>query len=647
MRKQIIPYYLRFLLLYYMTGLFFFFLFRLALFCFHWPASQQFTEDRPMIITSFLKGVQFDTPVMGYMLALPLLTLAIHSFFKSTKNIYPLVKVYLFTLMSIAFFICAVDIPYFNYNAARITNVIFNWTSNSDMVFSMIREEKSYWGFAILFVLLLVGYITLLNRLVKRLGTNYDASMSVKSKIGFSMLSFLLLFMALRARIDSPLKISHSFFCYSPFYNQLGLNPVFSLAKSFAESQKTDLIDEATALRNVQAELNILPEANFSSPVARRSATYDTNRKLNVVMVIMESMSADKMGHFGNKNGLTPFLDSIADQSYCFDNLYSAGRHTYNGIFSSLYAYPAILAEHPMSSPDVKQYTGLPWTLKSEGYENVFFTTHDPSFDNMGTFLGTNAFHQVISQNDYDAQKIQSAFGVPDHVMFQYALDTLDRLSKTKEPFFAGFMTVSDHAPYIIPKDIPFHPRTNELPQQIVEYADWSLRDFFERCKQKEWFEHTLFIFVADHGCVMGDAHYDIPLSYHHIPLLMYCADTTILKPKKIDGFGSQIDIFPTVMDILQISFVNTTLGVNLLKEKRRYAFFSSDDKVGCIDNDYFYIYNLTGSEYLHAYRSGDKKNYLSEQAGRAADMKTYSFSMIKTAKMLMDGKKTGPEGLK
>jgi hypothetical protein len=83
-------------------------------------------------------------------------------------------------------------------------------------------------------------------------------------------------------------------------------------------------------------------------------------------------------------------------------------------------------------------------------------------------------------------------------------------------------------------------------------------------------------------------------------------------------------------------------LGIDLLKEKRDYAFFSSDDKVGCIDNDFFYIYNLTGSESLHAYRSGDTKNYLSEQGERATKMKTYAFSMIKTAKTLIETNKTG-----
>ncbi|GBL35744.1 hypothetical protein EMGBS15_13390 [Filimonas sp.] len=366
MLKRNIPYYLRFLFLHYIAGLFFFFLFRLALFCFHWPSSQQFTDDRPMIITSFLKGIQFDTPVMGYILALPVLLLSIRSFFKSTKSIYPFMKVYLFTLMSISFLICAIDIPYFNYNAARLTNVIFNWTSSSDMVFSMIGEEKSYWGFAILFVLLVVGYISLMKILVKQLGANTDSLMSLKAKVGFTLLSFALLFMALRARIDSPLKISHSFFCYSPFYNQLGLNPVFSLAKSFTESRKINLIDEQTALKNVQDALHIAPDTALASPVARWSTASETGRKLNVVMVIMESMSADKLGHFGNKDGLTPFLDSLANCSFCFENFYSAGRHTYNGIFSSLYAYPAILAEHPMSSPDVKQYTGLPLILKTK-----------------------------------------------------------------------------------------------------------------------------------------------------------------------------------------------------------------------------------------------------------------------------------------
>ncbi len=638
------PYYLRFLFLHYVGGMFFFFLFRVILFAFHWPGIAHIAEYRTMIATSFLKGFQFDTVVMGYILALPVLLLVAQLFLGVKASLYAFVSMMIFSLMSLGFLICSIDIPYFNYTAARLTSVVFNWTVNTDMIFSMIAEEKSYWGFACVFVFLISSYVFIMKLALQRLNSVPDLIVTNPRKLIYSICTFFLLFVALRGRVDSPIKISHSFFCYSPFYNQLGLNPVFSLMKSLAESQKINLMDEATAFKIVQETLHIHSDVALSSPIARRQEASGSANKVNVVMVIMESMSANKLGHFGNPDGLTPFLDSLALQAYCFENFYAAGRHTYNGIFSSLYAYPAILAEHPMSSPDVKQYTGLPFMLQKAGYETIFFTTHDPSFDNMGTFLSTNSFHQIISQNNYDKNKIQSAFGVPDHVMFHYAVDTLDQLAKTKVPFFAGFMTVSDHAPYIIPKRISFQPKNNDISKQIVEYADWSLRDFFDRCKQKEWFKHTLFIFVADHGCVMGDTHYDIPLSYHHIPLMMYSADSSILKPTSIKEFGSQIDIFPTVMDMLHIPFVNNTFGVDLLKEKRSYAFFSSDDKVGCIDDQYFYIYTIHGSEYLHRYRSGDTKNYLSEQSKRAADMKRYAFSMIKAANGVMEKNQTGEE---
>ena len=413
--------------------------------------------------------------------------------------------------------------------------------------------------------------------------------------------------------------------------------------KSYAEASKVHWLDDAEALKLVRGFYKLSTPDQFGTPLARACNNDPaSNTPANLVLIIMESMSAEKMSHFGNQDQLTPFLDSLSGKSLCFDNFYSAGRHTYNGIFSSLYSYPAILAEHPMSSPAFRDYTGLPVTLKENGYETIFFTTHDPSFDNMGTFLRTHGFNQLISQNDYDSRQIQSAFGVPDHVMFQYAVDTLTQLSQNKKPFFASFMTVSDHAPYHIPAHIPFQARSSAIEKQVVEYADWSLKNFFNLCSGKPWFKNTIFVFVADHGCVMGESKYDIPLSYHHIPFLVYSADTSLIHPRHETAFGGQIDIFPTLMDILHRSFVNNTPGIDLLKEQRPYAFFSSDDRIGCIDDSNFYVYNLNGSSYLYNYRQKDASNKLDQFQGRADTMKNYAFSIMQFSKWMMDHKLTG-----
>jgi phosphoglycerol transferase MdoB-like AlkP superfamily enzyme len=639
-----IPYHISLLFIHYFLGLLFFLIFRIIFFFTITSNSEIETKNISRIFKAFQIGLQFDSVVMGYILALPAITLLIIAvFFEKKEGIYQRINQYIFTLVFLAFFICSVDIPYFRYNSSRLSAIIFNWANNAGIVINMILEEKSYFVFIFVFILLFTTYLFIVKKILKKLKALASGTFDKKTIVLYSAVSLLLIFMAIRGRLDNPIKINHSFFCNNSFYNQLGLNPVFTLFKSLDNNRLLKILDDEVAINNIKKYLNLPASNNYTSAIARPVISGKDPSRLNVILVIMESMSAEKTGHFGNPNHLTPFLDSLAKVSYCFENVYSAGKHTYNGIFSTLYSYPAVLSEHLMSAMEIKKFSGFPGILKKEGYETIYFTTHSEIFDNVGVFLPANHFNKVFSQKNYDEKKIQSTFGIPDHELFDYAIHKIDKFNKTKPPFFATLMTVSDHAPFIIPKAIAFQPKAKKINEKIVEYADWSLKRFFISASKKEWFKNTVFIFVADHGGLVGKNTYEIPISYHHIPLLIYCADSSIVKPMQFNDFGCQIDIFPTVMGILNYSYVNNTLGIDLLKEKRKYSYFSADDKIGCIDAQFLYIYdNITGSEYLHKYKNGDPKNYIAEFPNEAGAMKLYAISMTQGAKWLITNNQTG-----
>ena len=103
-------------------------------------------------------------------------------------------------------------------------------------------------------------------------------------------------------------------------------------------------------------------------------------------------MSAAKMGRYGSKDNLTPSLDSLALQGLCFDNIYTAGIHTYNGVFGTLFSFPALAMQHPMKASNMLKYNGIAATLKQYDYQTVYFTTHDGQFDNVEGFLYHNSF---------------------------------------------------------------------------------------------------------------------------------------------------------------------------------------------------------------------------------------------------------------
>ena len=110
---------------------------------------------------------------------------------------------------------------------------------------------------------------------------------------------------------------------------------------------------------------------------------------------------------------LTPFLDSISHAGYYFENIYTAGIHTFNGVFSTLFSFPAIYRQNPMKESTMFRYNGIGNTLRKNGYSTTYFTTHDGQFDNIEGFLRANDFENIITLADYPSEKAKTTLGVP------------------------------------------------------------------------------------------------------------------------------------------------------------------------------------------------------------------------------------------
>ena len=647
-----IPIQIRYIGSIYLIGIMFFTLFRFVLFFTEIKQLQILPDKFTLISKAFFMGWRFDTVISGYLLFFPLLILCIASFFRFNKTLlYKIIHVFLFIVYVLAFLICAIDIPFFNYYFSRLTIVVLSWMQNASFGFKMIFEEMSYLIYLFVFIAVCTAFYFSFSFIKRRIIKDVNDIVH-ENKIRyfiklflFSLLTLAIMFLGIRGRIEkkSPIRVGTAYFSSYAFPNQLGLNPVFTFIQSYLdkinpENESLHLMDEKQAIYNANQYMNI-PDGN--TPFVREIKGNEQPLNANVVLVIMESMSANKMARYGNTKYLTPFLDSLASVNYCFDNFYSAGIHTFNGIFSTLFSYPALLKQHPMNGTVIPQFTGLSNTLKDFGYQNIYITTHDEQFDNVSGFLHANGFDKIISQKDYPSSKVLSTLGVPDHYMFEYAIPVLNDMYAHQKPFFATFMTASDHGPYIIPEDIDFKPKNKNIHEGIVEYADWAIRHFMDIASRQTWFDNTIFVFLADHGGVVGTNVYDMPISYNHIPLIVY-APKLLKITQAIQNFGGQIDVYPTIMGLLGYKYVNNTPGVDLLKEYRPFMFFSADDKIGCTNQEFFYVYRTNGNESLYKYKNQDTHDYLPQHKAIADSMKTYSFSMLQASQWMKNNKKTG-----
>ena len=635
--KKVFPY-LNYLIKVHLLALIFLFLFRL-LFFYIYRDHISTPNSSALLFDSFVMGLRFDNVTSCYIQLLPLILTGIMCQLSlSTKRFYTFIQVFFAICYSIVLLIAAADIPYFGQFFKHLNASVWNWFSEPSFVIEMITKETSFIVYVFLFIGIDVLFCFLLARISRKQKIETQMpSFTIKQRVKIGALFLVAIAfctLGIRGRIGqkSPIRIGTAYFCEDPFINQLGLNPAFVFLRTTLDmekqaKEKITLMDEKEAINNVRKWLQIDDSIANSSLIAREIKTTGAPNERNVVIILMESMAS----HYIQNPKLTPFLNRLIKKSDYFPNTYSAGIHTMNGLAGTFFASPALLNQHPFKTNGIFEQPSIFGELKKRNYQTAFFFTHDEQFDNMGGFFSANHVEKIVAEKDYPLSEVHSNLGVSDDFFFENAIPYLRREASNKRPFVSAFLTASNHQPFIIPAH--YKPSEKEPYLQAVQFADYSLECFFKLAEKEPWFKNTIFVLLADHGKAHND--YDVSLTYHHIPLIIY--DPQEKAPKVHNQVAGQVDVFPTIMGLLNIPYINETLGINLFKEKREQIFFSSDDAYGCVDSTFYFVHRMGAKESLYNYKKGDLKDILSAHKEHAAKLNLYAMSMMQTAQYLVD----------
>lgn len=616
--------------------LLFFFCCRLLFCYFDVPATNQ--EPPADYAYAFFMGLRFDLIITAYVLMLPALLFFIHQvFLRHSHWLIHGVKVYFWLVTALVFFITCADIPYFSQFGSHISKSVFAWRLTPGYTLALIFSNFFYWGFSLVFLLFFVVFIFFLNRSINNYYRKLAAaeSQSRSAALVFVLIMAALLVVMARGRLSakSPMHEGMAIVGQNAFVNQVPLNPNFTLIKSLSRKKETHLNTATLAHdQDICAGFfahNFFPQnGTLSRPILPLSPP-DSIKKLNVIVVLMESMSIAKMGYYGNKN-LSPYLTQLAGESVFFDRFFSSGIHTFNGLFSSATGFPTIYTEQGL-----RQYTRQPFItlanlLKPYGYRSFFCATHDPVFDNMEGFFTLNGFNRVISSNDFKGSESMGVTGIPDHKLYGKLIEEVNSTGKEK-PFVAYVMTGTDHGPWTIPSDIDFKPDGADEKERASQYADWAVKQFIEAARKQSWYKNTVFVFTGDHGQIMNDP-YDMPITYHHVPLIVHCPG--VLPPAVNHHLGYQPDLVKTLASLLHVQYPNFSFGVNILQEQRPLVFFSADDKIGYVTDDDFFFYHLLGSDRkkMVKYAATDGKDYYPQHKQRADSLYGITRSLYNAA---------------
>ena len=283
----------------------------------------------------------------------------------------------------------------------------------------------------------------------------------------------------------------------------------------------------------------------------------------NVVVVMMESFSAEYMATFGNREGLTPNLDRLAGEGLLFSRLYAAGTRTVRGLEALSAALPPLPGKSVVRWPNVSNLNTLGASLAEHGWQPHFLYGGYGAFDNMNAYFAAQGY-QVTDRTGFQdgIVEFENIWGVADEHLFDQVLLEIDRDHAAGKPFFGHIMTASNHVPFTYPAgriDIPSPGKR----RGGVKYADYAVGRFIEMAKQKPWFDNTVFLFVADH-CASSAGKTKIPVDRYHIPAVLYAPKW--LKPGRVDTLASQIDLVPTLLALLGLGKEDHFVGRDILR---------------------------------------------------------------------------------
>ncbi|WP_144283232.1 LTA synthase family protein [Chryseobacterium echinoideorum] len=337
-----------------------------------------------------------------------------------------------------------------------------------------------------------------------------------------------------------------------------------------------------------QAEKNFL--AQFSPSALERNIVSDQpEMKKNVVLISVESLSAKFLEHYGNTQKITPFLDSLADKSLMFTNLYATGNRTVRGLEALTLCIPPTAGESIIKRENNKNKFTTGSVFRSKGYDVKFLYGGYSYFDNMQDFFAGNGY-DIVDRNNFKPEEITFAnvWGVADEDMAYKAIQTMNAEAKSGKPFFNHWMTVSNHRPFTYPEgkiDIPGNVKSREGG---VKYTDYALKKFFDMAKKQDWYKNTVFVIIADH-CASSAGDTELPMDKYRIPAIVFSEG--FIQPQKFTKVMSQIDIMPTVFGLLNFTYQSKFLGQNVFSnEFQPKAYVATYEDLGFVKDYYLTV---------------------------------------------------------
>ena len=285
----------------------------------------------------------------------------------------------------------------------------------------------------------------------------------------------------------------------------------------------------------------------------------------NVIYLQLETFRGLDVGFLNaaRRPSPTPYLDRLAagPNAAVWTRASSFGMPSINGLFATHCSIA------PSSRRYITAYTHvqlhcLPERLRRLGYRAEMFNGGDTDWDNSSPWL--RLWYDRVQRFPEAEER--------DRDVFRAAAEGIRRLGRSRQPFFASVVSVSNHTPVRTREpalDIAGQDSAAERILNTTHYTDDVVRELLEGLRREPWFARTLVVIVGDHGFNLGEhgqapGQHDLYRESVWVPLIVAGAHPR-LPAGRHDGLASLLDVAPTLADLLGLREANPWQGHSLI----------------------------------------------------------------------------------
>lgn len=337
----------------------------------------------------------------------------------------------------------------------------------------------------------------------------------------------------------------------------------------------------------------IIQVLNQDVPKADTKKYHGIGKGKNLVVIQLEAVQNMLIGANYEGQEITPNLNRLLKKDTLYYNRFysNIGKgNTADAEFSSLNSlYPVIDGESYRLYQD-DTFNGLPWVMRQNGYYSFAIHGFEGKFWNREYVYPKEGFQEFYSMEDLNQEEI-IGMGISDKSMFKQLMPIL---KKQTQPFFTFAITLSNHHPFVLEDKY----RTLQLAEkdqgtkfgdylETVRYTDEAIGQFIEELKAEGLYDDTVIALYGDHhgmNCGMEDVRYRVDefigRTYDYdemlkVPLIIHVPGSDVKET--ISTTGGQIDFFPTIANIMGVTYDDTfVMGQDLTNAKQGFVAFTS-----------------------------------------------------------------------